>query len=242
MQIIPAIDIIDGKCVRLSKGDYSTKTVYHADPLDAAKMFESWGLTRLHLVDLDGAKAAHIVNYQVLRRIATETKLVIDFGGGLKTDGDIRIAFENGAEMVTGGSIAVKNPVVFLDWLNTYGPQKIILGADHRGGRISTSGWTEDSNHDVFDFIAYYLGKGLKKVISTDIDRDGMLEGASNTMYARMLQRFPEMELIASGGVATLSDLLSLRSLGLSGCIVGKAFYEGRIGKKEIERYTENLR
>jgi len=234
MIIIPAIDIIDGKCVRLSQGDYSRKKVYNSDPLEVAKMFESWGLKRLHLVDLDGAKAGKIVNQKVLERICNSTSLTVDFGGGIKTDNDIETAFNAGAQMITGGSIAVKSPDVFLQWLEKYGEEKIILGADHKNERIAISGWTETSESDLFEFIGEYLKKGVKKVICTDISRDGMLEGPSTDLYHRLMTQFPEMELIGSGGVGSMCDLVALERINMCSVIVGKAFYEERIWAKDI--------
>ncbi len=237
MILIPAIDIINGKCVRLSKGDYNRKTVYADDPLEMAKMFEDWGLKHLHLVDLDGAKASHIVNRDVLEKIASQTSLIIDFGGGVKTDEDIRIAFESGASMVTGGSIAIKDPDRFLSWLKKYGNSRIILGADHRNGMIATDGWTEASQVPLMKFISDYHDKGIIYVISTDISRDGMLQGPSTLTYAEILKGLPEIKLIASGGVSSLKDILELRRAGLFATIVGKAIYESKISEKEIKEY-----
>ncbi len=241
VEIIPAIDIIDGKCVRLSQGDYSRQTTYYENPLEVARMFEGAGLRRLHLVDLDGARAKHIVNYRVLESIATKTTLVIDFGGGLKSDEDLRIAFASGATMVTGGSIAVKEPERFLEWLTTYGPEKIILGADARNGKISVEGWQEDSDLEILDFIQRYFDQGISQVISTDIERDGMLEGPAFALYSEILERFPELMLIASGGVASMRDVHQLGNRNVPAVITGKAIYEGHITLKEIENYiTEN--
>lgn len=235
--IIPAIDLIDGKCVRLSQGDYNRKTTYYDDPLEVARMFEGAGIGRLHLVDLDGAKAKHIVNFRVLERIASKTSLVIDFGGGLKSDEDLRIAFASGASMVTGGSIAVKQPEQFLEWLRIYGPEKIILGADARGGKISVEGWQEDSELELLQFVKHFVGLGIKQVISTDIERDGMLEGPSFELYREMLDEFPGLILIASGGVSSMRDIEQLAAMQVPGVITGKAIYEGKITLKEIERY-----
>ncbi|MCB0428692.1 MAG: 1-(5-phosphoribosyl)-5-[(5-phosphoribosylamino)methylideneamino]imidazole-4-carboxamide isomerase [Flavobacteriales bacterium] len=229
MQIIPAIDLIEGKCVRLTKGDYSQKKIYNEDPLEVALAFEDAGLERLHLVDLDGAKAGRIINHKVLERIASKTGLVVDFGGGLKSDKDLQIAFECGAQMITGGSIAVKNHALFLSWLKTYGADKIILGADANNGKIAVSGWEEDSGIDLFDFLGSYLEEGIRYVICTDIQKDGMLQGPSTDLYKRMLDTYPDMKLIASGGVSGISDLEELAALPLHGAIVGKAIYEGRI-------------
>ena len=234
MEIIPAIDIIDGKCVRLTQGAYSSKKVYNDNPLEVAKMFEGWGIKRLHLVDLDGARTSHIVNYPILNKISSSTSLIIDFGGGLKTNEDLKIAFENGASMITGGSIAVKDPDVFLSWLEQYGPDKVILGADHRKRKISVSGWSDDSQIELFDFISKYTGNGITKVISTDIEKDGMLKGPSFKTYQEILQNFPDLYLIASGGIAQVSDLLELKKIGLKGVILGKAIYEGNISEKDL--------
>ncbi|MCF8358290.1 MAG: 1-(5-phosphoribosyl)-5-[(5-phosphoribosylamino)methylideneamino]imidazole-4-carboxamide isomerase [Prolixibacteraceae bacterium] len=235
--IIPAIDLIDAKCVRLSQGDYKQKTVYNENPLEVAKMFEDAGIRRLHLVDLDGAKAKHIVNYKVLENIASKTNLVIDFGGGLKSDDDLRIAFESGASMITGGSIAVKNRETFLRWIEKYGAEKIILGADAKNGKIAVSGWQEESEEDIIPFIQSYIDKGISKVISTDISRDGMLSGPSFDLYRDILSRFPKLELIASGGIASMKDIYELDEMGLPGVITGKAIYENRISLIEIEAF-----
>ncbi len=237
MEIIPAIDIIEGKCVRLSKGDYDSKKIYNEDPLEVARMFESWGFKRLHLVDLDGAKARHIVNRAVLENIASKTSLVIDFGGGIKTDEDLREAFDSGAQMITGGSIALRDPERFLSWLEEYGSRRIILGADHRGGKISVTGWTRDSSTDLFAFIGNYFEKGIRKTVCTDIDRDGMLSGPSKETYAAILDRFPGIYLIASGGISSVKDLEELEDTGLPAAIVGKAIYEGRITEGEIRKF-----
>lgn len=237
IEIIPAIDILGGKCVRLSQGDYARQTVYNADPLEVARVFEDAGIRRLHLVDLDGAREKHIVNFEVLERIAMKTRLVIDFGGGLKSDEDLRIAFECGAAMVTGGSIAVKTPETFLGWLKKYGPEKIILGADAREGKIAVSGWQEESESDTIPFIQSYVQQGIKKVISTDISRDGMLSGPSLSLYSDILSALPDLHLIASGGVSSIEDIHQLSALGLAGVITGKAIYEGKLTLKEIQDY-----
>lgn len=235
--IIPAIDILGGKCVRLSQGDYARQTVYNADPLEVARVFEDAGIRRLHLVDLDGAREKHIVNFEVLERIAMKTRLVIDFGGGLKSDEDLRIAFECGAAMVTGGSIAVKTPETFLGWLKKYGPEKIILGADAREGKIAVSGWQEESESDIIPFIQSYVQQGIKKVISTDISRDGMLSGPSLSLYSGILSALPDLHLIASGGVASIEDIHRLSEINVHGVIAGKAIYEGKLTLKEIQDY-----
>lgn len=237
MRIIPAIDIIEGKCVRLSKGDYSTKKVYNEDPLEVAKRFEDSGIRYLHLVDLDGARSKHIVNYGVLERLASKTGLSIDFGGGLKSDQDLRIAFESGAAQVTGGSIAVTDPEMFLGWLTEYGPDRIILGADARKGKIAVSGWKEDSDMDLIPFIADYHKKGIRYVISTDIEKDGMLGGPSTKLYASIRSELPEIELIASGGISRFDELPRLAEIGCEGVIIGKAIYENRISLEQLERY-----
>lgn len=236
IQIIPAIDIIDGKCVRLSQGDYNRKTVYNEDPLEVAKMFESFGIRRLHLVDLDGAKAHHIVNYKILERIAIHTNLVIDFGGGLKSDKDLEIAFEAGANMITGGSIAVKSPETMISWIENYGSDRIILGADVSDRKIAVSGWTEDSGIDIFSFINQWEAKGIDKIISTDISRDGMLQGSSIGLYQEIMQKNPGIYLIASGGVGSVQDVLDLAKIGVPAVIVGKAIYEGMISPDEIRQ------
>ncbi|HPS12877.1 MAG TPA: 1-(5-phosphoribosyl)-5-[(5-phosphoribosylamino)methylideneamino]imidazole-4-carboxamide isomerase [Prolixibacteraceae bacterium] len=237
--IIPAIDLIDAKCVRLSQGDYNQKTVYNENPLEVAKMFEGAGIKRLHLVDLDGAKAKHIVNYRVLENIASKTKLVIDFGGGLKSDDDLRIAFENGASMVTGGSIAVRDRDAFLGWIEKYGPEKIILGADAKDKMIAVSGWQEVSELPILDFIESYTSCGIQKVISTDITRDGMLTGPSIDLYKEIMAKFPSLELIASGGIATMKDIYELDEMGVPGVITGKAIYENKISLQEIEDFQK---
>ncbi|MFI3239307.1 MAG: 1-(5-phosphoribosyl)-5-[(5-phosphoribosylamino)methylideneamino]imidazole-4-carboxamide isomerase [Bacteroidales bacterium] len=236
IEIIPAIDIIDGHCVRLSKGDYEQKKVYSASPVEVAKGFEDAGCKRLHLVDLDGAKSNHIVNYKVLEEIATKTNLVIDFGGGIKSDEDANVAFNSGAKMITGGSIAVKNPEVFENWITKYGSEKIILGADAKDGMIATVGWLEESDKEIIPFIKSYVSKGVIRVISTDIECDGMLQGPSIELYRKMLVEIPEIELIASGGVSSVADVVALNDINVPAVIVGKAIYEGRITMKELER------
>ena len=239
IELIPAIDIIDGKCVRLSQGDYDRKTIYNEDPLEVAKEFEDNGLQRLHLVDLDGAKAHHIVNYKVLERIAAQTSLIVDFGGGLKSDKDLDVAFSSGASMVTGGSIAVRNPEIFIGWLEKYGPDKIILGADVKGDKISISGWLEDSDKTWKSFISDYRSQGIEKVISTDISRDGMLQGPATDLYIEMLNDFPDLYLIASGGISNLTDIEKLDEAGISAVIFGKAIYEGRIKLKDLQKFID---
>ena len=238
MRIIPAIDIIEGKCVRLSKGDYNTKKIYNEDPLEVAQQFEDAGLQYLHLVDLDGAKAKHIVNWKVLEKLVSKTSLKIDFGGGIKSDEDLRIAFESGARQITGGSIAVKEPVKFTSWITAYGAEKIILGADALDGKIAVSGWQEESDMEIESFIQDYVEKGIKYVISTDISKDGMLEGPSFDLYQSIQEKMPEIKLIASGGVSSMDDLMKLKENGLEGAIVGKAIYENRVSLKELGELT----
>jgi phosphoribosylformimino-5-aminoimidazole carboxamide ribotide isomerase len=237
MRIIPAIDIIDGKCVRLTKGDYDTKKVYNENPIEVAKRFESVGVEYLHLVDLDGAKANHIVNYKVLEQIASKTSLKIDFGGGLKSNEDLHIAFNSGAKQITGGSIAVKDADTFEGWIEKYGSSKIILGADCNNENIAFSGWQEESQLQVIPFIKGYRAKGVKYVICTDIAKDGMLEGPSFELYKQILQEAKDVKLIASGGITTIEDINKLEDLGCEGAIIGKALYEGRISLRELETY-----
>ena len=235
IEIIPAIDILDGKCVRLSQGDYGQKKVYNEDPLEVAKRFEDHGLCRLHLVDLDGAKANRIINYRVLEKIASRTSLIIDFGGGLKSDDDLQIAFNSGAKMVTGGSIAVKNPEIFQTWIDKFGRESIILGADCRNNRIAVSGWTENTEEDVFLFIDKWQKQGISKVICTDISKDGMLEGPNVELYRKIREQNPDIHLIASGGIGCMDDIKQLEEANIPGVIIGKAIYEGRISLKELK-------
>lgn len=237
MRIIPAIDIIEGKCVRLSKGDYDTKIIYNENPLEVAKSFEAHGIEYLHLVDLDGAKSSQIVNYKILEQIATKTKLKIDFGGGLKSDSDLTIAFESGANQITGGSIAVKNRIIFEKWIAEYGSDKIILGADANNEKVAVSGWLEESNEDLIPFIQDYQNKGIQYVICTDIAKDGMLEGPSFDLYQKILEQAQGIKLIASGGISTFDELPKLAELGCEGTIIGKAIYEGRITLKQLENF-----
>ena len=241
IEIIPAIDIIEGKCVRLSRGDYNQKKMYNDSPLEVAKHFESLGCKSLHLVDLDGAKSSHIVNYSVLEALATKTQLTIDFGGGLKSDDDLRIAFECGASKVTGGSIAVKNNALFESWIDRYGADRIILGADAKDGKIATNGWLESSDQHIIPFLEYYLAKGITDVISTDIERDGMLEGPSLQLYSEILEKLRGIRLIASGGVSDIADVNALDEINVPAVIVGKALYEGRITPDELERHNVKL-
>lgn len=237
MRIIPAIDIIEGKCVRLSKGDYDTKKIYNENPLEVAKSFEAHGIQYLHLVDLDGAKSSRIVNYKVLEQIASKTSLKIDFGGGLKSDSDLKIAFESGANQITGGSIAIKQPDVFKKWVQQFGADKIILGADAMNEKVAISGWLEESKEEVIPFIQSYQQEGIKYVICTDISKDGMLEGPSFELYQRILEQTKDVKLIASGGISTFDELPKLAKLGCEGTIIGKAIYEGRITLKQLENY-----
>ncbi len=234
MRIIPAIDIIEGKCVRLSKGDYNTAKIYSENPLEIAKQFQDYGIKQIHLVDLDGAKSKHIVNYKILEHIKTFTDLHIDFGGGLKSDEDLKIAFDSGADQITGGSIAVDNPLTFLGWLKCYGTNKIILGADCLHRKIATHGWLEQSEWDVVEFIKHYRKKGIQYVICTDVMKDGMLQGPSIKLYKEIRAK-EKIDLIASGGVSTLEDLIELKEIGCYGAIVGKALYEGDITLKSLE-------
>lgn len=238
IELIPAIDIIDGKCVRLTKGDYSTKKVYGEDPLEVAKMFEASGIRRLHTVDLDGARSQHVVNYKTIERIADHTSLVIDFGGGIKTDEDLDIAFSSGATMVTIGSVAVKNPQLFCSWLERYGSGKMILGADVKEGLVSISGWMEEGDNKLMPFLHDYVGKGVKNVLCTDIACDGMLQGPSIELYKEIMQEFPDMHLIASGGVSCIEDIDALNDTGIPAVVFGKAIYEGRIKMEDLERYV----
>ena len=240
MRIIPAIDIIGGKCVRLSKGDYNTKIIYNENPLEVAKMFEAHGIKYLHLVDLDGAKSSKIVNHKILEQIASKTTLKIDFGGGLKSDSDLKIAFESGANQITGGSIAVKNRGIFEKWIADYGADKIILGADANNEKVAVSGWLEDSDEDLVPFIKNYQSKGIQYVICTDIAKDGMLEGPSFALYKKILSEINGIKLIASGGISTFAELPKLAEMGCEGTIIGKAIYEHKISMKELENFILN--
>ena len=238
IEIIPAIDMIEGKCVRLTQGDYATQKVYNEDPLEVAKAFEDAGIRRLHVVDLDGAKAGHIVNYRVLEKLAGHTSLIIDFGGGLKQTKDVEIAFDCGAQMVTGGSIAVKDPETFTAWIARFGSERIILGADAKDRRIAISGWEEATDAELLPFIQKYREQGIEKVICTDISRDGMLEGPAVDLYQEILEAVPEIYLIASGGVSSIADIEKLAEANVPAVIFGKALYEGRITLKELERFV----
>lgn len=241
MRIIPAIDIIDGKCVRLSKGDYNTKKIYNENPLEVAKEFEAHGIEYLHLVDLDGAKSKHILNHKILEQIASKTNLKIDFGGGLKSDEDLRIAFESGANQITGGSIAVKDREIFSSWLEKFGADKIILGADAKDEKVAVSGWLEESKEELVPFIQEYQKQGVTYVICTDISKDGMLEGPSFDLYSKILQSSEKgLKLIASGGISTYDELPKLAEIGCEGTIIGKAIYENRISMKQLEEFILN--
>lgn len=234
IELIPAIDLIDGKCVRLTLGDYSQKTVYHDDPVAIAQEFESQGIRRLHVVDLDGAKSHHIVNGDVLRAITENTRLVVDFGGGIKSDADIEQAFDQGASMVTIGSVAVKSPELFLSWLNRFGADRIILGADVRNGKISINGWMESSSEDLIPFLGRYIREGVRHVLCTDISRDGMLSGPAISLYSDILREYPALHLIASGGVSSNDDILALERAGVPSVVFGKAYYEGKIDLTQL--------
>ena len=229
IELIPAIDIIDGQCVRLTKGDYDQKTVYGNDPVVVAQRFETMGFRRLHVVDLDGAKSSHVVNVDVLRRITEQTSLVVDFGGGIKTDEDIEKAFANGAQMVTVGSIAVKKPELFVEWLERYGSERMILGADVRNGLVSINGWKEDSKEELLPFLKYYIDHGVRNVLCTEISKDGTLAGPATELYKSIMAAYPQLHLIASGGVSCTEDIIKLEREGIPAVVFGKAFYEGRI-------------
>lgn len=237
IEIIPAIDIIDGKCVRLSQGDYNSKKIYSENPVEIAKEFEAHGISRLHVVDLDGAASHHVINYKTLDQIASRTSLIIDFGGGIKSDEDLVIAFENGAQMVTLGSVAVKEPQRFEKWLETYGQEKIILGADAKDEKIAINGWKEDSSINLFSFLDDYIKKGVTKVLCTDISKDGMLEGPSVDLYKKIMETYPDLHLIASGGVSSVDDICRLEEAGIPAVVFGKALYEGKINLKDLYRF-----
>jgi phosphoribosylformimino-5-aminoimidazole carboxamide ribotide isomerase len=238
MHPIPAIDIIEGKCVRLTQGDYDRKKVYNEDPLEVAKAYEAHGLQRLHLVDLDGAKAKQIINYKVLETLATKTNLHIDFGGGLKSDKDLKIAFDSGAKQVTGGTIAVKQPAVFEAWLQRFGAERIILGSDVKDGKITVSGWQEQSEQELFPFLEGYIAKGVQYTICTDVSKDGLLEGTALPLYKDIRSEFTGLKLIASGGITGLDELDELRDIGCFGAIIGKAIYENKISLQELEQWV----
>lgn len=237
IELIPAIDIIDGKCVRLSQGDYASKKVYNEDPVEVAKEFEANGIRRLHVVDLDGAASHHVVNYRTLEQIASRTSLIIDFGGGIKSDEDLVLAFENGAEMVTIGSLAVKEPELFVKWLDQYGSKKIILGADVKERMVAINGWKDETNLELSSFLKEYMRRGVEKVVCTDISRDGMLEGPSIELYKEILEEHAPIYLIASGGVSNIADIIALDKAGIPAVIFGKALYEGHVTMKELSNY-----
>lgn len=238
IQIIPAIDIIDGKCVRLTQGDYSKKKIYNENPLEIAKEIEDAGITRLHLVDLDGAKQKKIINHKVLEKIANETSLHIDFGGGIQSDDAAQAAFDYGAKQITGGSIAIKNPEMVYSWIEKYGSEKIILGADAKNEKIAISGWEEATEVWIYDFLEDFIAKGIKYTISTDVAKDGLLQGPSFDLYANLQDRFKDLNIIASGGVSCMKDIELLNEKGIFGVIVGKAFYEGRITLSELKKFV----
>lgn len=238
IELIPAIDIIAGKCVRLTKGDYDQKTEY-GEPLEMAREFEKIGFKRLHMVDLDGAKSKHIVNSKVLSNVTTETNLVVDFGGGIKTHTDIEAAFDAGAKMVTIGSIAVTQPNLFTWWLQKYGADRIILGADVRNGKISINGWKDDSEEDLLPFLQKYVDAGVKNVLCTEISKDGTLSGPAFELYARIMEKYPDLHLIASGGVSNIEDIKALEAIGVPAVVFGKAIYEGKIDLRELIKLDE---
>lgn len=241
MQIIPAIDIIDGKCVRLTQGDYGQKTIYNERPLEVAKQFEAVGLQRLHLVDLDGAKAGAVQNWKVLETIAANTSLVIDFGGGIKKEKDLQVVFDSGASLATIGSLAVKNADIFIQWVTQYGADKFLLGADVKKEQIAVSGWLETTDINIYDFIRQYLTKGIQQVFCTDVSKDGKLEGPSVELYAKIIKEFPGLYFIASGGVSSLSDIEELQKIGCAGVIVGKAIYENRIPLQGLSAFNQSV-
>jgi phosphoribosylformimino-5-aminoimidazole carboxamide ribotide isomerase len=238
MEIIPAIDIIDGKCVRLTHGDYSRKTIYNENPLEVALRFEDTGLTRLHLVDLDGAKAGAVTNWKVLEAIAGRTSLVIDFGGGIKTEADVRIVFDSGAALATVGSIAARDEGTFTTWLDRFGAARFLLGADVREEKITIAGWTEKTDIWIYDFIQGYLEKGITQLFCTDVAKDGALEGPSTELYRNIVRKFPGLHFIASGGVSSMDDLHALQEAGCRGAIIGKAIYEGRISLNDLKTFN----
>jgi len=237
-QVIPAIDIIEGKCVRLTQGDYSQKTIYNEKPLEVAKLFEDAGLTRLHLVDLDGAKAGAVKNWKVLEKIASKTKLVVDFGGGIKTDNDVKVVFESGSTYATVGSIAVKDEPLFASWLEVYGAAKFLLGADVKNEKIAIHGWLETTDIWVYDFIKKYLDKGIQQIFCTDVSKDGKLEGPASDLYKNIITECKGIHLIASGGVSSMDDLFTLKEIGCTGAIIGKAIYENRISLQDLKAFS----
>lgn len=239
IELVPAIDLIEGKCVRLTKGDYATEKVYNEDPVSVAREFESYGFKRIHVVDLDGARSKHVVNYRILEKIATHTALTIDFGGGIKTDEDLRITFDCGATMATIGSVAVTSPDTFYHWLQQYGAEHIILGADVKDGQISINGWKENSSHDLIPFLTQYINNGVTNVLCTEISKDGMLQGPAIDLYKTIMQTFPKCRLIASGGVSCLKDIVDLNDEGIPAVVFGKAIYEGKISLNELAQWAE---
>ena len=242
IELIPAIDIINGQCVRLTKGDYDQKTVYHDSPAEAAKQFEAIGFSRLHVVDLDGAKSKHIVNSQVLQDITRETDLAVDFGGGIKTDDDIQTAFNSGAKQVTIGSVAVTQPQLFMSWIDKYGADRLILGADVRNGKISINGWKEDSTEDLLPFLKKYVDAGVRNVLCTEISKDGTLAGPAIDLYCRIMDAYPTLHLIASGGVSSIDDITALKKAGIPAVVFGKAIYEGRIDLNELITINSSIK
>jgi phosphoribosylformimino-5-aminoimidazole carboxamide ribotide isomerase len=239
MQIIPAIDIIDGKCVRLTQGDYEQKKIYNEHPLEVAKQFEDAGLQRLHLVDLDGAKAGAVKNWKVLETIAGKTSLIIDFGGGIKTEKDVTIVFESGAALATIGSLAVKNETEFVKWLLQFGAEKFLLGADVKNEKIAVGGWLETTDIVIYDFLQKYISQGVQQVFCTDVSKDGLLEGPSVDLYKKIIERFPGLQFIASGGVSSMKDVERLSAIGCSGVIIGKAIYENRISLEDLKQFSQ---
>jgi phosphoribosylformimino-5-aminoimidazole carboxamide ribotide isomerase len=239
ISIIPAIDLIDGKCVRLEQGDYRLKKVYEEDPLTVARRFQDHGIRRLHLVDLDGAKSGRVINWSTLERIVSKTDLIVDFGGGIHSDDDLRVVFESGAALAVVGSIAVSDPDLFQSWLFAYGSKKIILAADARNGKIAVSGWTEPTTIDQFDFLKQYKAMGVIQVLCTDISKDGMLDGSSVETYREMVRQFNGMQIIASGGISSVAEIHTLNESGIAGAIIGKALYEGKIRLEELEEFLQ---
>lgn len=242
IELIPAIDIINGQCVRLTKGDYDQKTVYHDSPAEVAKQFEAIGFSRLHVVDLDGAKSKHIVNSQVLQDITRETDLAVDFGGGIKTDDNIQTAFNSGAKQVTIGSVAVTQPQLFMSWIDKYGADRLILGADVRNGKISINGWKEDSTEDLLPFLKKYVDAGVRNVLCTEISKDGTLAGPAIDLYCRIMDAYPTLHLIASGGVSSIDDITALKKAGIPAVVFGKAIYEGRIDLNELITINSSIK
>ncbi len=242
IEIIPAIDLIEGKCVRLSQGDFARKKIYHENPLDAAKEFEAAGLKRLHIVDLDGAKRGKVTNLNVLETIAKNTNLTIDFGGGIKTDEDVQSIFDAGARIASIGSVAAREPERFFAWLEKYGSEKILLGADVKDGKIAINGWQTATDLEILPFLQNYFGRGVRQVFCTDVSKDGLLEGAANELYAEILREIPDLKLIASGGVSKIEDIFELENIGCAGVIIGKAIYEGKIAPEELKQFSTDAK